>query len=319
MIGLACEYRTGADADRPAPPGTLLEIRYGAAPGPGAGHPVLRSPLRPLGADRAAEYWTHPGPVRRERLGRFDCAVAGEVLAGVYADPPGCDHIECETRSAYRELLDEIARAGYPSLLRTWNHLGRIHEVQRGLDRYALFCRGRHDAFADRDPRFEERLPAASTVGSREGGLGLCFLASRVPGRPVENPRQQAAYRYPERYGPRSPSFARALHWTGAGAPLLLLSGTASVVGHETVHPDRAAEQLEVTLENLEALVGAAGDAALGPLGAVKVYVRRAEDAERVRARLEERLGPGTPLLQLEADICRKDLVLEIEGLVRAG
>src|SRR3546814_7354125 len=62
------------------------------------------------------------------------------------------------------------------------------------------------------------------------------WLAARTPGTPVENPRQVSAYRYPRQYGPQQPSFARAMLPPPGSAMPLLLSGTASVVGHATAH-----------------------------------------------------------------------------------
>ena len=71
----------------------------------------------------------------------------------------------------------------------------------------------------------------------------------------IENPRQLSASLYPPRYGLRSPMFARAaLVPNGRGAQLLV-SGTASIVGHESLHIGDPERQLEETARNFEALV----------------------------------------------------------------
>jgi chorismate lyase/3-hydroxybenzoate synthase len=125
---------------------------------------------------------------------------------------------------------------------------------------------------------------------------------------------------YPARYGLRSPMFARAaLVPNGRGAQLLV-SGTASIVGHESLHPGDPEAQLEETARNFEALVTTAlrVDTA-GPrtsdarLESLKVYLRNAGDYDRLIPRVRQLFSIPEPLV-LRADICRPDLLVEIEG-----
>lgn len=72
----------------------------------------------------------------------------------------------------------------------------------------------------------------------------------------MENPRQVAAYRYSEEFGPRPPSFARATvvpaaDAANAGPALLLVGGTAAVVGERSVSDGGVEGQMEETLRNL--------------------------------------------------------------------
>jgi chorismate lyase/3-hydroxybenzoate synthase len=164
--------------------------------------------------------------------------------------------------------------------------------------------------------------PAATAVGKTSDArrsLQVCWLAGREPGVEIENPRQLAAYRYPRCYGPAAPSFSRAMLVPG---PLLLVSGTASIVGHESMHPGDTIAQLHETLDNLDALLRQAAETAarpvprLGPDSLLKVYLRHANDAAPVVQQLHARLGDGLPLVILAADICRQELLLEIEAVV---
>jgi len=81
-------------------------------------------------------------------------------------------------------------------------------------------------------------------------------------------------------------------------------------------------EQTRETLRNLEAVVNAAnaqGSArfSVSALDSV-VYVRHPRDLEAVRGVLEDALGSDAPMVRgavyLEADICRGDLLVEIEA-----
>jgi len=133
-----------------------------------------------------------------------------------------------------------------------------------------------------------------------------------------------SAYRYPREYGPQSPSFARALLPPSPRVPLLL-SGTASIVGHASQHADSLRAQLDETLTNLDSLLGAARAHApslpphLDASSRLKVYVSDVDDADAVAAQLEARLGTRVPWLMLHADVCRRELLVEIEGMHGVG
>ena len=167
----------------------------------------------------------------------------------------------------------------------------------------------------------EQNLPAASALGSESGGFVLSCLAGKRPGMQIENPRQLSAPLYPEQYGRRSPMFARAaLVPNGRGAQLLV-SGTASIVGHESLHIGDPQRQLEETARNFDALVETAMRADAGRprhasvrLESLKVYLRDAADYEKLMPSLRRLFAVETAPLVLRADICRRELLVEIEG-----
>lgn len=212
------------------------------------------------------------------------------------------------SRDVYRELIARVRDAGFPYFVRVWNFVGSINEVEE-RERYQLFCAGRHDAFVSAGYHHDVDLPAASAVGMPGRGLITYFLAAREPGEQVENPRQVAAYNYPPQYGAKSPSFSRATVWRD----LVFVSGTSSVLGHATVHEGDVDGQLDETLSNIEVVLGRTGRT-LRDVTAAKTYVRNAADYEAISARLA---GVFPVNLYLEADICRQDLLLEIECVAR--
>ncbi|HKO56503.1 MAG TPA: Rid family hydrolase [Thermoanaerobaculia bacterium] len=222
------------------------------------------------------------------------------------------DDVEHASRAAYDEILRTIRARGFPHLLRAWNHVRDLNAGRGDEERYRRFCAGRHDAF-DAAGWTNRMLPAASGVGMREGSLAVYYVAGREPGRHVENPRQVSAYDYPPQYGRRSPSFARAT----VTDDVVFVSGTSSVVGHETRHAGDVDAQVEETLINLDAVLREAGTRGLAALQLVKTYVRRAEDYPRIASRLAAAL-PDAKALFVESDICRADLLVEIDGVARA-
>ena len=138
------------------------------------------------------------------------------------------------------------------------------------------------------------------------------LLATDRPGTRVENPRQVSAWRYPRQYGRTPPSFARATLLPAGD--VLAISGTAAVVGHASAHAGDIDAQLAETLRNLEALLAAGGlPAGFGRNAPLKAYVRHPEHVAVVQAFATKHF-PEAPLLLLHGDICREELLIEIDG-----
>lgn len=227
--------------------------------------------------------------------------------------------LEAAARQIYTDLFQ--ATRGL-HLARIWNYVPGINDVgPGGLENYRLFSRARSLAFEQHyGPGFKQLLPAASAVGAQAGALTIVFAASPSPVRHFENPLQVAAYDYPGEYGPRPPSFARATLVEAPARRTLFISGTAAIRGHATLAPHRLLPQLECTLENLRRISATCG---LGPnldrggrsARHFKVYLRHAADQATVAEVLErELLTKADQVSYLHADICRKDLVVEIEA-----
>jgi chorismate lyase / 3-hydroxybenzoate synthase len=166
-------------------------------------------------------------------------------------------------------------------------------------------------------------VPAACALGVSGGPLSVAFLCGTTPLVPIENPRQVSAYRYPVDYGPRSPTFSRAAlaHW--GAQELFFVSGTASIVGHESVHRDDVVAQTHETLNNIEALLDeAAGRSGLGRVAMAslhfRAYVRRAADLDAVRQVVAGRLG-AVAIQYVQAEVCREELLVEIEAFGLRG
>jgi chorismate lyase/3-hydroxybenzoate synthase len=281
--------------------------RYAAGAEPALG--AIDLPLPQFAPPRLLETWPARGPVREWTEEGFTFATDGATLLGRIAVDGGA--IETMTREVYASAIALVRKYGTPYFLRMWNHVGDINAFDDDRERYQLFCAGRHDAFAAAGYHLDTDLPAASAVGMRGRGLMTYFLASAEPGTQVENPRQIEAYRYPRQYGPKSPSFSRATVF----GDVVFVSGTSSVVGHATVHAGDVIAQLEETLRNLDVVIARAlPGGGLANIAVAKTYVRRASDYDAIARRLE---GVFAENLFVEADICRADLLLEIEAIAR--
>lgn len=285
----------------------------------------LRVPLQPQGA-APFEVWRGNAPVRHGRDGDLRWASDGRLLFGVIeidettiriGDRTG---IEAAAEAAYAQLTAFVGNSRTPHLLRVWNYLDAITVGDGDAERYRHFCIGRARGLGDFDA---QTLPAATAVGRGDNArvVQVYWLAACAPGTPVENPRQLSAYRYPRQYGPQSPSFARAMLPPPGSAMPLLLSGTASVVGHASRHEGELLAQLDETFANFDALIGAARlqlpalPPRFGSGTRLKVYVRDRGDMPVVAEALDRRFGDGVPRVLLHSAICRRELAVEIDGV----
>lgn len=243
----------------------------------------------------------------------------GGLLAGFLVAEPG-EELSAASADLYQQLF--TACRGL-HLYRVWNYVPHINAGTGGMENYRHFCRGRSLAFEGHfGVGFAQLLPAASAVGAVAGPLAMSFLAGEGAPQHFENPRQVSAFNYPSQYGPRSPSFARATVFADQGLRRIMISGTAAIIGHESVAAGDLDRQIDCTLENL-CLIGETAGA--GPAMGVgdggrrtfTVYVRHAADLGHVTARLErDLLRSGDTACYLRADICRADLLVEIEAVL---
>jgi len=264
------------------------------------------------------EVWRTPQPVESGQFSQVKFRRSVDLLFGCVSLTEASG-LPAATEAAYREVFEAVNELGYPHLARIWNYLPQINVEMDGLERYRQFNSARRNALIAYRRDLTGNVPAACALGAvPDSPLVVYFLASRKAATAVENPRQVSAYDYPPQYGPK-PAFSRA----SILGDILFISGTASIVGHETVHFGDVVAQTRETLTNIEALLGEANrvsgaDRFSTRTLAYKVYVRNSADLPLIQSQLEPALGPKAPVLYLHADICRQDLLVEIEAVGRA-
>ena len=237
----------------------------------------------------------------------------------------GLDDGDFERAAAdvYAHLAEVMRNRPGRHPVRLWNHIPHIRRKnEAGLDRYMVFNAGRFAAcskwFGSPDA-FDRLLPTASAVGHDGTDLVVHLLAADAPGTAVENPRQVPSYRYSRRFGPRPPCFARAttVRWDDDGAATILVGGTASIRGEETMHRGDLPAQARETFDNMTALVQAAGAEGLAAFESVRVYYVHEADRTVVERMTQAAFPHLATIEYVKADLCRPDLLVEIEGVAR--
>jgi enamine deaminase RidA (YjgF/YER057c/UK114 family) len=327
---------------RPAPVSTFLAQppcggaqvaveAYGLAPGDG-----------PIDVENKSD---HVAIVRQEGISWVHCAHIGAHSEN--------QKVYERSRDAFSGMADQLAEAGvsYDRVVRTWLYLGDILGPEGDTQRYKELNRARTDYYKRfhfgaspavgghhfngpemNSPGSKEIYPASTGIGSRGDGLLVGCVALQTTGMPIElisleNPNQISAFDYAKKYSEKSPKFARAMAVVLGSEALVYISGTASITASESRHKGDVAAQTTQTLDNIEALISRENFSAHGrpQLGATladlleaRVYIKRADDYELVRAVCEKRMA-GVPIIYVEADICREELLVEIEAVAVAG
>jgi hypothetical protein len=308
--------------------GVLANVRFGTHSGePTVPDGAVEFPIH-MTRHREHEFtetWAASGPVTTGKYEELVYAQDGERLFCAF-HIPASDGYARQVEKAYGHIFEIIEELGFPELFRMWNYIGSINGSNgAGMETYRDFCFGRAGAFA----RYGKGMPAATGVGALSGGIGCYALSGRVGSAVhIENPQQIPAYRYPDRYGPRPPSFARATYLLpsefNGRRQRLFVSGTASIIGHESQHAGDIAAQCDVALNNIKQLISSPNLARHDvhierddlSFDAVKVYVRRLADIPLVASKCARYFDdPATRIGYLNVGICRSELLVEIEAI----
>ena len=283
---------------------------------------VTLGPELIMGEDRYVCWW-YKGDVTRTKVGDIRVAECDDYAFVVLQreDVP-FDRFRDHTYAAYRDLLRVVYGTGHGHLVKIWNYFPDINVGEGDSEKYRQFSIGRAEAFEEAGIN-DGNMPAGTAVGPSDGGLSIIALVSKHDFLPTENPRQVSAYKYPKQYGPRSPKFSRGGCIATQDHHLFLISGTAAIIGHESRHPYETHMQIAETLENLNCLTNAMSSSFTGAsqlefdaANVLRVYLRDRNDLDQVAAMLLKRLGSiESNIIFMRADICRRELMIEIDGV----
>lgn len=245
-------------------------------------------------------------------------------------------------RQSFREQADAIfanvsrvlerERMGVGDIVRQWNYIEGITDYDANGHQHYQDLNDARSAFYGR-ATWRDGYPAATGIGATHGGivvdadiLSAENGVARVAG--IDNPLQIAAHAYSQdvllgetqELVRTTPKFERAKAVWNARQGWVYVSGTAAIRGEQSLEGMDTVGQTLATLENIEYLVSvenlkrsgvpAAGHVAIGGL---RVYIKPGQDWKAIRQVVENRY-PGLEVAYLFTDICRRELLLEIEG-----
>ena len=253
-----------------------------------------------------------------------------EILVGTVQDnaSKNCRENSENVFGAFGKLLDNFDFPVY-SIIRQWNYLEDILGFDGEEQRYQEFNNVRSVFYSE---HFKKTgYPAATGIGMNRGGVMIEFVAlntEKAHTKPLDNPEQIAAHGYSEKVlvggktcTKTTPKFERARYLEMFDKKLIFISGTASIRGEKTVGIGDAEEQTVVTIENIQRLYSPDILAQLpdnnlqAKYGHARVYVKNRKDFALIKKTFKRYYG-NLPVVYIIADICRDDLLVEIEGKV---
>lgn len=275
---------------------------------------VIESGLAGFGQEPINEVWQVEGDrvERGQQNNIFWCRSTNLICASVPldVDPDESSPVELTVERAYTQLIRFIRNQGYPYPMRLWNYLPKINLGDGDGEMYKRFCTGRLNAFNSLEVLSEE-FPAASALGHHDKGGVIYVFAGKTPVLNFQNNKQVNAYEYPRVYGRSSPSFARASAVSLGDHNSLFISGTASIIGHQTVEVNSLHGQLKTTLNNIQHLLRTSNPYN-AKLSTMKVYLRHKEQFPEAKRWLDQ-YCPNVAIVYTLADVCRANLLVEIE------
>lgn len=259
--------------------------------------------------------------------------------AGLTADvqPAETANQADEAFKRMKQILDH-EKMSFADIVRQWNYIENILEITSGAagekQNYQLFNDVRSNYYQTAD--FIFGYPAATGIGMDNGGVILDFIAisgaKQLHIVPIKNPRQIDAHKYSKEVlvgnalqkaaGKTSPKFERAKAVIYRHSGQVYISGTAAILGQNTIPSLDVAAQTETTISNMETLVTLKNLKKCGipvaqknsSLDYIRVYVKAKADIPAVKQICEARWGK-IPAMYLVSDVCRDNLLVEIEGV----
>lgn len=214
-----------------------------------------------------------------------------------------------QAQSLFDRMTAALASIGlsFADVVRTWLYVDRI------LDWYDELNVVRN-AFFQKLGVVEQRLPASTGVGAANAS-GAALVASVLavqPKRPdcrvkpIPSPLQCPAPDYKS-------AFSRAIELTAADDRLVMISGTASIEpGGKTMHVGDMPGQIEQTMRVIRAILTSRGMDWQHVVRGV-AYFKDISQTPLLDAWLDQHGLSNLPLTRAHCDICRDDLLFEVE------
>lgn len=216
---------------------------------------------------------------------------------------------EAQTTAVFEGVEDALKDAGmtFADVARTWLYMDDI------LDWYDSFNRTRNEFFRSRKV-YDALIPASTGIGVANlhgAAFTACAIAVKpktdsVYVIPVDSPLQCAAHDY-------GSSFSRAVEIGTPVCRTLLISGTASIEpGGATAFTGDVPKQIQLTLDVVEGILKSRGMDWSDTTRAV-MYLKKPEYLADWKAWLKKNDLENLPLINIVADVCRDDLLVELE------
>jgi enamine deaminase RidA (YjgF/YER057c/UK114 family) len=224
----------------------------------------------------------------------------------------------------------------FSDVIRQWNYIEKIIETDHTSNlksqHYQVFNDVRSKYY--QHANFGNGFPAATGIGMDYGGIAIDIIAvqNRNKGSvvAVKSPLQLDAYNYSQAvlaenntmsdFCQTTPKFERAKILVTPANKWVFISGTAAIKGQVSIPALTAENQTEMTIQNILNLISIENlkkhgfnSGTKARMSNMRVYVKNRTDMPRVKSICADYF-PQLPAIYIVADICRPELLVEIEG-----
>lgn len=241
-------------------------------------------------------------------------------------------HTGQQADNIFERIAEILSAEGVSAanIVRQWNYIERITDITPDGQNYQLFNDSRSRFYNSCE--WSNGYPAATGIGTQYGGVVVVFdimRNSNESSHAIDNPLQISAHAYSQQVlinpdkaqHKTTPKFERARHVICAdGSQMLYISGTAAIRGEESCQAG-IEEQTALTMENIAKLAEKETLEMYGVKNAaeleykmLRIYLKHNFNLEVVKNWFKVHY-PTTPKTFLLADICREELLIEIEGI----
>ena len=279
---------------------------------------VLSTGLCTYGRKNVYEVWETSDVVSHKEYNDIYISKNKNYLFGlVIIDNIGSyEELKLYIKKKYSDFY-KISDENKMNIVKIWHYIPQLLKIYNDKKtNYSLLCEAREIAYKNYYKDF--RYPAATVIGIEGNKILIYFLATRCETyKAIENSRQVSSYNYPQNIFLEKPMFSRAVSFKTACdyVEKIIISGTASIRGYESMHTENLIKQLDESLRNYKTFFEIENNIS----NTCRVYLSKIQKSNYkiIISKLEENFGSDKYVL-LQGDICRKELLIEIEGILNA-
>ena len=277
---------------------------------------VLTSGPKILNQQNIYEIWEVQDKVSQKKYNDINVSISKNYIFGfVIIDVDSSnsyEEIKNTISKKYRDFFS-IANQSSMNLIKIWHYLPQLLKPYSDKKtNYSLLCEAREIVYKEKYK--DSCFPAATVIGIEGNKILIYFLAAACKEyNAVENKRQVSSYDYPQNIFLEKPMFSRAISFTDIEGvdKKIMISGTASIRGYESMHTMDVLKQLAEALENYQTFVTIKGNKS----NICRIYLTKSQKkySKEIAKELDDIFEHNNYIL-LEGEICRNNLLVEIEG-----
>jgi enamine deaminase RidA (YjgF/YER057c/UK114 family) len=265
------------------------------------------------------------------------------IVASGLSETTETTNILLQSIAAFRQLQDILLeeQMEFSDIVRQWNYVeqitGNFCQNNTTSQHYQIFNDVRSSFY--QSANFKNGYPAATGIGIDCGGVIIDIIAATSSNKKsviaVKSPVQLDAFSYTREvlaennamhdYARTTPKFERAKILSSPEIQLIFISGTAAIKGQASTSLLSVEQQTEMTIQNILSLICRENLFKHGientedpNINYLRVYVKYNKDMTLVKNNCLKYF-PHVPILYVVADICRPELLVEIEGQAVIG